>query len=60
MQVGLGELCGNDFGNFDSRCCSEIIPEKFGNNRANNAGITESSTYLSRGVGTGQFGQAMA
>ena len=30
--LGLWQLCGNNFGNFDSRYYSGIIPEKLGNN----------------------------
>ena len=50
MQVGLGELCGNDFGNFDND-----ILKLFRKNLGiieNNTGIIESSTCLSNNMET--------
>ena len=43
--VGLRELFGNNLGNFDIRCYSGIIREKFGNNQ-NNLGIIENNTGI--------------
>ena len=43
--VGLRELFGNNLWNFDIRCYSRIIPEKFGNTQ-NNLGIIENNAGI--------------